>query len=272
MALSPQERDNLVVWDGARRPHYEVYYLKLNDVPTRTAAWLRYTLLAPAPGKGDPVAELWGIFFFADDPKRNIALKKTFPIEEAVIARDRFSFRIGNAEITNSSARGGLERNGKRLDWTLRWEPNRESFRHLPYAWMYRAPVPKTKVISPNLSVRFHGEITAGGDRVILRGAPGQQTHIWGTKHADRWVWGHCNAFEEDSEALFEGLTAQVKIAGRRTPPLSTFHFRYRGESHTFNRGRQLLRAASQYELGEWRFDLSDRHRRFVGRVSSRLE
>ena len=47
MVLTQAERDNVTRWDGERRGFYEVYYLKVNHIPSGTALWARYTLLAP---------------------------------------------------------------------------------------------------------------------------------------------------------------------------------------------------------------------------------
>ena len=47
MVLTQAEQDNVTRWDGERRGFYEVYYLKVNHIPSGTALWARYTLLAP---------------------------------------------------------------------------------------------------------------------------------------------------------------------------------------------------------------------------------
>jgi len=88
--MMPAEKDNQLKWDGSRRGHYEVYYFKLNDPRQALAFWFRYTILIPLAGVGDPVGELWGIYFNSNDPSRNRAWKRTFPIGEVTSSIDPF--------------------------------------------------------------------------------------------------------------------------------------------------------------------------------------
>ena len=108
MGLTKQEKDNLTRWDGRRKGFYEVYFIKFNHLDTKTALWIRLTLLSPL--KGEPLAEVWGIFFDLKNPGKNRAIKKSFPASAASIARDRFSFSIGGATMTQTGSSGGLIR------------------------------------------------------------------------------------------------------------------------------------------------------------------
>lgn len=233
--LTQQEKDNIVVWDGNKKGHYEVYYLKLNHKKSSTAYWIRYTLLSPLAGCGNPIAELWGIFFDSKNPSRNLAFKKTYPADKSKFIKDKFLFQINDAVLTNNSAKGFLEKNGDFLQWDLNWQPNSETFYHAPYSFMYKGKIPKTKVLSPNVDIYFNGEITVNGEKLICENEPGQQTHIWGTKHAEKWTWCHCNDFKEDESAIFEGLTFQIKLGPVVVPPLSLFYLVYQNKKYFFN-------------------------------------
>lgn len=250
--MTPAERDNLLIWDGETRGHYEVYYLKLNDPEAEVACWLRYTLSAPL--RGEPVAELWGIFFNRNEPARNLALKAACPWSEATGSRDSFRFQIGAAVLEHARAQGELWRGDQVLRWDLRWEPNTTSLRHLPFEWMYRSPFPKTKVLSPNFDIRVSGALEVNGRSYRLQDALGQQSHLWGTRHAEEWVWGHCNAFEEDETAVFEGLSARVRIGPLLLPPLTLFCLQSRGRLYLLNGPWQLLTNRSSAGVGMWRF------------------
>ncbi|MBI4208143.1 MAG: hypothetical protein HY538_00350 [Deltaproteobacteria bacterium] len=245
---------NETVWDRKRRGHYEVYYLKWNHLKTRTAVWLRYTLHVPVAGGGEPTVSLWGIFFDAKDPSKNQALKSTSVIQDWISKKNPFSFWIDTAVLTDRSAKGRIEENGKFFEWDLQWDPNPDTICYLPYAWLYKAPLPKTKVLTPNIDIRFHGTFRTQDQTFVCEGEPGEQTHIWGVKHAQRWVWGHCNTFKEDPSAVFWGLSAQIPIGSWITPPLSVFYFRYRGGEYLVNRLWKGWSHPTDFSLGHWDF------------------
>lgn len=264
------EQDNQLRWDGRKPGFYEVYYLKVNDPRVGIAAWLRYTLLAPQ--RGDPVAEIWGFFFHRNQPAENAGLKATYPWSETRVEQIPFRFATRSAELTHAEARGELVGGGRRLRWDLRWEPNAATVRLLPFRWMYEGPFPRTKVLSPNFDIRLSGFLEVD-DRVYpLAGAPGQQAHLWGTRHAARWVWGHCNAFVEDAEAVFEGLSAQIQLGPLPLPMLTLFVLRLDGRMIFMNGLSAMIRNRSQAEIGVWRFAGQGPGIRIQGEASTSLE
>jgi len=273
MALSARDADNLLRWDGARRGFYEVYYLKLNDPGSRTAAWIRYTLTSPLPAAGEPYCELWGVFFDAADPSRTLALKTRYGIDRLGWERDRFEVRVGEARLGPDFVRGSLSGTGGdgELSWDLRFSSDSPPLHHFPQEWMYRAGFPKTKVLSPHPDARFTGLLRAGDREIRLQDAPGQQTHLWGTQHAARWAWGHCNAFREDPRAVWEGLDSQIALGPWRSPHLKLFYLKAFGEEHWFNAPARWLRNGSRWELGRWDFVLEDDRVKVLGVVRSDL-
>lgn len=250
--MQRSERDNQLKWDGRTPGFYEVYYLKLNDPAAGIAVWLRYTLLVPL--QGDPIAEVWGFFFDRNRPAENMALKASYPWREARVDRDPFCFAVGQAMLMHSGAHGELTGEGRRLRWDLHWEPNPSTVYLLPFQWMYEGPFPRTKVLSPNFDIRFDGILEVDGRSYSLKGAPGQQAHLWGTRYAERWVWGHCNAFTEDPEAVFEGLSAQVRLGPMLLPTLTLFVLRLGGRMVFLNGLSAMLWNRSRAEVGIWYF------------------
>lgn len=250
--MLPSENDNQLRWDGRRAGFYEVYYLKFNDPGAGIAAWLRYTLLAPQ--QGDPVAEIWGFFFNRNQPAENAGLKATYPWSETRVEQSPFRFAIGSAELTHTGARGELTGGGRQLRWDLRWEPSPTTVCLLPFRWMYKGPFPRTKVLSPGFDIRLSGLLEVNDRAYALARVPGQQAHLWGTRHAERWVWGHCNAFIEDTEAVFEGLSAQIRLGPLPLPMLTLFVLRLDGRLIFLNGLSAMIRNRSQAEIGIWRF------------------
>ena len=99
----------------------------------------------------------------------------------------------------HGSARGGR---GAARPGTSRSTRPTEPLFHLPRDWMYRAPVPRTKLLSPYPDARFSGTASFGDREVELDGWRGMIGHNWGAQHAERWIWTHGAGFEEDAERL----------------------------------------------------------------------
>jgi hypothetical protein len=283
--MTPAERENLLRFDGKQPGFYEVYFVEAQDPECASGLWVRYTLRSPTsgvdPGRSGPVAEVWAMFFDRRDPTRNTALKQTIPFSDANVERARLFFSVAGCQLTHSGCRGQIERDGKRIAWDLSWE-ERTTLVHYPFGAMYTGAFPKTKYLSPHFDLRARGFYEANGHRFALQGAPGQQSHIWGTKHAHRWIWAHANTFKEDRDAVFEGLTAQIKLGPISTPQLTLFALRYKGVEYVFNKPRDLLRVnesrldsnhlpSSYYPVSRWIVGGGNEQIRFRGELWSDL-
>lgn len=243
--------DNFPVWDGRASGHYEVYFLKFNDPGRKIAAWIRYTLLSPRHGPA--VAEVWGFFFDRDDPGRNLAVKDTYPATELALGKDPL-VRISSSVLRHGEAQGKAGKNGRDMVWQLRWDGTGQCLYHFPYRWMYRAPFPRTKVLSPWPDARVSGTLEVGGRSYRFDGAPGQQSHLWGSGYADRWTWCHCNAFDEE-DAVLEALSARIRIGPVRLPPLTIFLLNFRGRLYRLNSLGSMVHNRSRSNLGRWEFE-----------------
>ncbi len=268
MELSDAERDNIIKWQG-QKGFYEVYYIKFNHLSTHTACWLRYTLLVPV--KGDPVAELWAIFFDSKNPSENLAFKETHPSAEAEYSKERFYFRIKDAELFHNSARGEIKRGDNFIRWDLYYEPNLKTFYHYPHNYMYKFKLPRTKVLSPNFDIRINGTVKVNDRELICDNEPGQQTHIWGTKHAERWVWANCNSFS-NQDGVFEGLSARIRLGKVVTPPLTPLYVCYQGREYYMNGLWRAYKNFSSSEVPLWRFSGTSGEYRFDGEAWSEIE
>ncbi len=260
------ERANITRWGGGPG-HYEVYYVKFNHRDSGTAFWIRYTLLAPLHGPAETA--VWGIFFDAHAPSRNVAIKNSFPMSASEIKQDRFFFRVGEASIDHAGARGRVRDTRHVMEWDLGFGPVAAPFFHFPLGLMYRTPVPKTKVVSPNLSVRVRGRVAVDGRVYTCEGEPGQQTHLWGTKHAEQWTWASCNSFKEDDTAIFEGLSARIRLGTRPVPALTILLVRCAGREYRLNGLAGLFRNKSNSAFPVWRFAARQGSTRIEGRVGA---
>lgn len=238
---------NELQWNG-RKGFYEVYYLKGNS-PT-VAFWLRYTISVPL--KGDPVAELWGIVFEKDTIT---TCKETFPLKQAGWQKEPFYFQVGEALLMDNKASGQVSGSEGQIRWNMTWVPPAEAYRPYP-PLLYRIPFPSTKFVSPGLDIGFSGDITVNGrtyhlDQAVCRG---QLAHLWGTRHAERWAWAHCNQFGQE-RTVFEALSG---VPRPNWPHLTLFYFKQGDLVIPLTGWRDWLRNESCYTLDRWTF--SGRH------------
>lgn len=259
--------DNRPRWDGTRAGFYEVWFLKLNHRASGTALWVRYTTLAPADAQQPARGQVWAIFFDPADPSCNVAGLCTVPRGEVRLGGDAL-VALAGARYAEGHAGGAVRAEGVPVRWDLRYEPAATTFHHVP--GLVAAVVP-TRVCSPNVDVRVHGSFQVGERAFTCEGEPAQQGHIWGTRHGHRWTWAHCNAFEGAEGAVFEGLTAQVRVLGLESPPLTALLIRLDGEDHVFNSPWSMWTTPSWHRLGGWRFEATRGARRYRGEVSAQL-
>lgn len=260
----PTEADNRRRWDG-RPGHYEVWYLTLNHRPSRTGAWLRYTMEAPVAGEAR--AALWFAHFDSRDPDRTFAIHRHFPIADLVAQDHPFALALPGALLAHDRARGALIGGGHSASWELGWPPAARTHRHLPRPF-YAASLGGTAVLSPNPSVPLSGWIEADGQRFDLVREPGGQTHLWGRRHAHAWAWGRSNGFDGRPDVRFETLTARVVRGGRVLPAMTALALHIGDEALRWTRLRDLAFTRGEYGTGFYRFSAVGPRCRIEGEFS----
>lgn len=213
---------------------YESYYLRAADPAGGLGFWIRYTVHR-APGRR-PTGSLWCTFFDADNPEP-MAAKTTVDDPRA---DEPAWIRIGDATMGPDGARGGTEA-GPGMRWDLTFT-GVDLFPHLPRAWMYDAPLPRTKPVSLHPAARFDGTLVIGDRTVEVNDWPGMVGHNWGSEHAERWIWLHGTGFEGDESAWLDIVLARIRI-GRWTTPWSGFGGLYLDGRHHRLGGLSKMRA-----------------------------
>ena len=193
--------------------HYESFYLKLCDPDRPLGAWIRYTV-HKRPGAA-PTASLW-FTLFDGEAGAPLASKVTLP---GARAGDGDWLRIGEAAIGEGRASGTAASDACDAAWDLRFESDERPLFHLPGDWLYRAPLPRTKLLSPAPAARFDGRLTVDGREVDVAGWRGMVGHNWGAQHAERWIWLHGLGFDGAGEGTWlDAAIGRVKV-GRLTTP-----------------------------------------------------
>lgn len=134
---------------------------------------------------------------------------------------------------------------GQALDasWQLQFETSEEPLLHFPRDWMYRAKVPRTKLLSPYPAAEVSGQVQVGRRTLDVDRWPGMIGHNWGSEHAERWIWMHGAGFEgrDGESAWLDVAIARIRIGPFLTPWLANgvlsldgVRHRLGGPIHTF--------------------------------------
>lgn len=254
--VAPNSYDNACRWDGSAAPHYEVWFLTLNHRASQRGFWFRYTIDCPSTTgiEASPRAELWAASFNRRLPRQNLGLKQEYPIDQFVFDGNGDSrIKLGNGLFSSCGAYGSVSSASHQIEWDLIYAPCGTTYHHTS-RWLEHLARPSSSLCSPNLDTRFSGWIRVDGREIVLDEEPGCQSHLWGRKHLDDWVWVHSNAFEKYPGTVFEGLAARPRRAGRQLPPIQSLYLRHRGAEHRFVR----LRLGEQWQhrlgMGYWSF------------------
>jgi len=230
-----------------RRGMYESFYLRAVSPQEPVGVWIRHTVHKRPRQR--PKGSIWCTVF---DARRGRPFMHKLTTDELTVpaggwiavghlrgyaaetdARSDDGAPPDSGSWPESDAREGsdADRDGASLTpgraqgacgparWSLRFVSKEPELRHLPWRWLYRAPLPRTKLTSPAPSATFDGSLEVAGQGAIeLSGWPGMVGHNWGSEHAERWIWLHGILFEDAPEAWLDVALGRVKVAGRMTP------------------------------------------------------
>jgi hypothetical protein len=185
--------------------HYESFYLKACHPLRPLGVWIRYTV-HKRPGAA-PKGSLWFTLFDAeaDGPR---ARKVTLPGPRAGGGE---WIGVGEASMRAGAAEGAVDG----VSWELRFESSEPPLFHLPRDWMYRARLPRTKLLSPVPGARFEGSLAVAGRDVAVEDWRGMVGHNWGAQHAERWIWLH--GLSESGDWL-DAAIGRVRVGPVTTP------------------------------------------------------
>jgi hypothetical protein len=193
--------------------HYESFYLRAVDPRRPRGAWIRHTT-HQCPGE-QPTGSVWCTFSDAE-AGAPVAVKQTLA---GPVADPAGWIAIGDSTFGPRGARGRAEAQGRAAAWELAMRGDAEPLRHLPREWMYRAPLPRTKLESPLPSATFDGTLEIGGrGSVAVEGWRGMAGHNWGAEHAATWIWLHGVAFEGEPGAWLDLSVGRVRVGPLLTP------------------------------------------------------
>ena len=233
---------NALRWDG-RSGRYEVWYLTVAG-----SFWIRYTLHVPADPDADGECALW----FGDFTRAPAMRRTTFPLEALRTPRAGWPLELGAGRLTDTGASGEVE--GAR--WSLRFDAGERPFAYVP-AVVRRLGLAATEVVVVKPALAVSGVVEVDGAVHELVAAPGQQAHVFGRRHADRWGWFHATL---GGGRWVEGLVANVQGL-----PRAAFHA---SECHATNGLLRVFRTPAELEPGRVRvgpYEVQAKPGEFVG-------
>ena len=254
--------DNALRYSPGDDGHVESYFMRGNSPDRRQAFWLKATVFAPRPDSA--VAELWCIFFDAEE-KRYFSEKQTVPFELASFTGNPMQIALADATFDLSAeggARGSLHGQGSPAKWDVLWSPVDgplgERLRLFPSEKLVDAPIPKNTPLTPFPLLDLSGTFQVFDETIDIDGWHGMQGHNWGNEHAWSYAWGHCPFFDDQDEpvALMEGFSASARIAKRPTPIISNLVVRRGDREYRFDRLVDLWRQDPQIDLQNYRWEL----------------
>jgi hypothetical protein len=241
--------------------HVESYFFRANHPSRPLALWLKATLLAPL--RGPAVAESWFTWF---DGERDVTLsrRQTQPFAAARFTGDgarRFSVLAPNLGFTledRGSAHGTAPTEQGDVQFDLTWAKDEAAtgapLELLPWRALRVGPFPRSKLTTPYPSLRVSGEVQLPWGRELVSDWRGMQGHNWGREHTFEYAWGQC-LFPAD-DAMVEGFSARVRVAGRVTPRLSALVVRRGGRTFRFDTLFDGWRQQAAVSADHWRVAL----------------
>lgn len=187
---------------------YESWYLKASHPLEPLGVWIRYTTHTKRGG-----VERGSLWFTLFGPGPS-AVKLT-PGPESLSRGGGQFIRIADSVF----AAGRVFGSASGASWDLTFEHPEPELRHLPRDWMYRAPVPRTKLVSPFPAARFSGQVSLGARTIQLDRWPGMVGHNWGSQHAERWIWMHGASFDgRGLDTWLDIAIGRIRIGPWTTP------------------------------------------------------
>ena len=210
----------------AGKGHYESFYLKACHPSEPLGVWIRYTVHKHSAQ--EPQGSIWFTLFdgTGDGPQ---ASKVTSP--EVSAPADTY-IRIADSTFEDGRVSGSAKTDQLDAGWDLTFGSDEDALFHLPRDWMYRAPVPRTKLLTPYPGARFDGTVRAGEREVAVQGWRGMVGHNWGSQHAERWIWLHGTGFEGDEDAWLDAAIGRLKLGLVTTPWIANGTLFLDGQRH----------------------------------------
>ena len=253
---------NQMRWRPGKRGHYEGYYVAFNHPESARGYWIRYSMVAPTDADREPFAQVWFMRTDRGATPRNRALRTTFPIGELQSEAAPFSVQIGASALADSGCHGELSDDGGDVRWDLTFEALLPGIVPTP-EWGARMA---TCYIEPHPLLRISGTIREGDVETAIDGWLGEQAHVFGARHSQRWHWAECKHLGAPGRA-FTGVAAWPRLPGPSRSITSLFLDLAHGRRMLKNTTLSLFKARTSHSPSGWEFDGEYGRQRLAGSI-----
>jgi hypothetical protein len=183
--------------------HYESVYAALVHPDAPRALWVR-TTVKKRPGE-PPTGAVWVTWF----EERGVRAGK---LDGLALEAGAGLLTCGPAAQGPEGSRGAIGGDGLSAEWDLSFSARSGPLEHLSPAYLYGAPLPRTKATSPVPDLDVSGTLTVDGSTVDLTGWTGMVGHNWGSEHAARWVWLRVCGLGDDGSGWLDAVLGRVQV------------------------------------------------------------
>jgi hypothetical protein len=254
---------NTMRWRAGRRGHYEGWFVAFNSPSDEAGYWLRFSMLAPADPGLEPFAQAWFMRTDRALPSRNRALRNTYPISQLRASTDPFSVAVGGNRLWLDGCSGSLGDEAGEVSWDLHFDSLLPGFTPTP-EWGARVA---TCFQEPQPLIRVTGQVTEDGRTREVSGWLGEQAHVFGARHSERWHWAECKHL--GGGRAFTGVAAWPRL-----PPRTVTSLALLGGARELRRTGtlEMFRPVTAHDPEGWTFDAEYGLERLAGSVTPRRE
>ena len=215
--MNAVDHDRPAFRPDARGGHVESWFLRLNAPDGSRALWVRWTLFVEK--HAEPRAECWALAFERGRAPRGG--KRSFALAHDAIRHDPFELVFDGNRFDGTHAEGSVRTASSEVTFAIDLTPRLAPLSPFPYDWMYRTPLPESKLKSPIPDAIARGFYVLDGERIDVTGWRAMHGHNWGTRNAYRYAWCHGFGFDDAPDVVFEGFSARLLKGGVELPWLS---------------------------------------------------
>ena len=203
--------DNVLAWDGLKRPFQETYQICLTDTASDWVLLLSFSTMAPADRTQPFEAKVRGVFWPRGGERQ--VFEVSYPLDKYEIVHASHFFQMGSSYLSLAECFGALDG----LKWELTFEDPVVGFRPWPSLWGNRS-FHKTQASYPRLLNFVSGCFFVGHQKFEVKHHPIFQSHSWGQTVPWELTEIVGQSFEEDSKAYFLGVWPRVRWGTRISP------------------------------------------------------
>ncbi|EKD51727.1 MAG: hypothetical protein ACD_62C00189G0002 [uncultured bacterium] len=263
--------DNILVWDGTKRPFFESYYLNATSQDAKWGTLLRYTLsTSTAKQVGDTATVLC---LFVDSQGNKVVAKESFDLlKHDIVHSDRF-ISLGSSYLSISEMAGSAQDKKVCIKWDITFEDPVISSRLTSPGILYHRWFANTKFLQPRALGYGSGTLYVDGHKKELKRARLHQGHLYGTAYTQNWIQGNCESFQEDSEAFFNAVSFKRLYLKKFSRTLTLCAIGMEGKKFVATSPVQALFCnKTSYADNTWTLQFTCRGYRFICRLKRRPE